>query len=226
MQRAFFDCLRSTPVPFQKAFNRVWFWPTVLATRALASVCPSCLRLRDEVAPGIWLGVAPVFLSDVYSLHKDGIRCVVNTCEEWREHEDLYKEKGIREVYLPTLDHHPPTTEECNQASGIMKETLDAGDKVYVHCKAGRGRSTTVVLYHLVQMSGERPEAVQAAIKKHRGHVVNKWKSEPIQDLWHAMGHEDDGSIAAAAVESTTGSERNSSELPPTRLQQRARKGE
>jgi len=139
-----------------------------------------------------------VFETDVESLHEDGVRCVVNLCEEWREHEALYVKKGMHEVYVPTLDHHAPPASECERASVAMQKVLDSGDKVYVHCKAGRGRSNAIVLYHLIKTTGGRPEIVQNEIKAKRWHISKKWQSEPIQHLWRdIMGHDDDGSIAA-----------------------------
>lgn len=72
-----------------------------------------------------------------------------------------------------------------------------------MHCKAGRGRSNIIVLYHLVKTTGDRPESVHLKMKEHRGHIVRKWNSVPVQQLWSELGHEDDGSVESEKPDRT-----------------------
>jgi atypical dual specificity phosphatase len=52
-----------------------------------------------------------------------------------------------------------------------MREQIAKGGKVYVHCKAGRGRSATVVLCWLVDAKNMTPDEAQSLLFEKRPHV-------------------------------------------------------
>lgn len=70
-------------------------------------------------------------------------------------------------LWLPTPDHTPPSQDQL----GIGVETMDSlvkrKKKVYVHCKHGHGRATTLVAAYFIS-KGRTPEAAFALVKEHR----------------------------------------------------------
>ncbi len=50
-------------------------------------------------------------------------------------------------------------------------EHADRGELTYVHCKAGRGRSTTVVLCYLVKYKGMTPGEALAMVRGKRPQI-------------------------------------------------------
>ena len=50
-------------------------------------------------------------------------------------------------------------------------EHADKGELTYVHCKAGRGRSTTVVLCYLVKYKGMTPGEALAMVRSKRPQI-------------------------------------------------------
>jgi len=53
-------------------------------------------------------------------------------------------------LWLPTTDHFEPTVEDLTKAVKFIAEHEDRGKKVYVHCRAGHGRSAAVVFAWLL----------------------------------------------------------------------------
>lgn len=114
---------------FQGRLTRRWQWWTVLE-------------------PTLILGAVP-FRSDVEKLSKLGVKAIVNTCEEFPGHLDLYEKFGIEQFWMPTVDFRPPKLADVQAAVSFMQRQIGAGKPVYVHCKAGRARSATVVVCYL-----------------------------------------------------------------------------
>jgi atypical dual specificity phosphatase len=56
----------------------------------------------------------------------------------------------MKELYLPTVDHFEPTVEDLETAVHFIKKHQGTGNRVYVHCRAGHGRSAAVVLAWLM----------------------------------------------------------------------------
>ncbi|CRX38882.1 dual specificity protein phosphatase family protein [Estrella lausannensis] len=66
-----------------------------------------------------------------------------------------WEEAGIEQTLIPTSDFNPVPAEKLQQAVALIHDTLARGENVYVHCKAGRGRSATAVICYLLQYQRE-----------------------------------------------------------------------
>lgn len=75
---------------------------------------------------------------------------MVNLCEEYKGPDCSYKQLGIRHLRLPTTDHFESTVEDIERAVQFIAEHEALGKKVYVHCRAGHGRSAAVVFAWLL----------------------------------------------------------------------------
>jgi atypical dual specificity phosphatase len=75
---------------------------------------------------------------------------VINLCEEYRGPDRTYKLLGIRHLHLPTTDHFEPSLIDLKTAVHFIAEHEALGKKVYVHCRAGHGRSAAVVFAWLL----------------------------------------------------------------------------
>lgn len=63
------------------------------------------------------------------------------------------RERGITPehyLWLPTIDHTSPTIEQLERAAAFIKERIEAGEGVYVHCAAGVGRAPLTVAAYLI----------------------------------------------------------------------------
>lgn len=107
----------------------------------------------------VLLGALPS-RSDISELAHLGVGAVVNTCEEFPGYTKELARHGMTQLYLPTLDYQSPSKEAVRRGVEFIQEQVGMGRKVYVHCKAGRGRSATVALAYM--MTAHRLSAQEA----------------------------------------------------------------
>ena len=70
---------------------------------------------------------------------------MINLCDEYKGPVDKYNRLGMKELWLPTVDHFEPSLGDIQRAVNFIHKHKKQGDRVYVHCRAGHGRSAAVV---------------------------------------------------------------------------------
>ena len=63
-------------------------------------------------------------------------------------------------VWIPTADHFSPTPEKLSFGVATLEKLVAQGKKIYLHCKNGHGRSSTLLCAYLMKNKGMT--AVQA----------------------------------------------------------------
>jgi atypical dual specificity phosphatase len=157
---------------------RLLFAPT-LAWNALLGRVLKVRRWWDEIDPAVVLGALP-FAADVPRLAAAGITAVVNTCEEYGGPITAYERFGIEQLRVPIVDFTHPTLAEVEKAVKFMENKVDAGGKVYVHCKAGRGRSATVAACWLMAARRLNRHEAQLRLSQCRPHVNPRIFERPV----------------------------------------------
>ncbi|CAN6807530.1 hypothetical protein Bca4012_001989 [Brassica carinata] len=160
---------------------RALFYPT-LVYNVVRNKVEAEFHWWDRVAQFILLGAVP-FQSDVPRLKELGV-CGVITLNESYETlvpSSLYKSYCIDHLVIATRDYcFAPSMEAICQAVDFIHRNASLGKTTYVHCKAGRGRSTTVVICYLVQHKHMTPEAAYDYVKSIRPRVklaTTQWKA-------------------------------------------------
>ena len=154
------------------------FWPTLMHNFVLGRV----LRVRhwwDRVDPHVILGALP-FKRDAAKLQREGVTGVINMCEEYPGPTARYEQLGIEQLWLPTVDFNHPSEEFVERGAEFIERHAKSGGTVYVHCKAGRARSATIVLWWLVRFRGMTPEAAQRKLLAMRPHINPRVYLRPV----------------------------------------------
>ncbi|XP_031474012.1 phosphatidylglycerophosphate phosphatase PTPMT2-like isoform X2 [Nymphaea colorata] len=137
---------------------RALFYPT-LFYNVVRNKIQAEFRWWDEVDEFLLLGAVP-FPKDVPRLKELGVGGVITLNEPYETlvPTSLYKDHGIKHLEIPTRDYlFAPSYANICRAVDFIHNYASCGMTTYVHCKAGRGRSTTVVLCYLaVQEFGMR----------------------------------------------------------------------
>jgi len=137
----------------------------------------------DAVEPRLLLGARPL-RRDVATFSNLQIDSVVNLCEEFRGPVDLYAKYSIQQLWLPTTDFQPPSLEQIDQGVEYIEARLNQATtnhgKVYVHCKAGRARSATIVLCWMIKYRGMTSESAQRRLLEVRPHVNPSLHQRPV----------------------------------------------
>jgi len=153
----------------QRLYARCVFYPTLAWSFILGRI----LRVRnwwDRIDPNVIVGAYP-FARDVPAMHAAGIRAVVNTCEEYPGPQAEYEKYGIEQLRIPTTDFTHPKLKDVQRAVEFVQQHAEAGETVYIHCKAGRARSATVALCWLMKYRGRSMEEGQATLLESRPHT-------------------------------------------------------
>lgn len=108
---------------------------------------------------------------------KNQVRGVVNLCEEYPGPIDVYKKLGMRQLHLPTTDHFEPTVDDMATAVQFIAEHQAHGKRVYVHCRAGHGRSAAVVLAWLIHKQRPATMLDVATLNRELCHIRNVRKT-------------------------------------------------
>lgn len=112
------------------------------------------LRPREprfvEIAPGLHIGGA-IYPWNVRGLRRRGITAVLNCCWEfqdviWRL---VHRKRSYKQLFLP--DGTAPSMHRLERAVSYLREAINNGETVLVHCAYGKNRSATVIAAYLVE---------------------------------------------------------------------------
>jgi atypical dual specificity phosphatase len=123
-------------------------------------------KIGDFDKGSIYLGILP-FRSYIYDsleyMQKEGINVVVCVTKSFENNSGSfqipikladYKEAGIDVFQIPADDYETLPEDDLETIANYIEEKIKEGKKIYVHCKAGRGRSTQAVVAYLVSKRG------------------------------------------------------------------------
>lgn len=189
----------------QRLRAQMLYWPTLAYNYFLGRVL-KVRRWWDHVDKQVILGARP-FRRDAKKLREIGVTGVVNMCEEYFGPMREYERLGIEQLHLPTVDFTHPLEEHVQAGAAFIEKHVSKGGIVYVHCKAGRARSATIVLWWLVRYRKMTPVEAQAHLIKYREHIHPRVYLRPVIQALYAdwlaeQGSADPTREAKAAVDS------------------------
>ncbi|XP_038683815.1 phosphatidylglycerophosphate phosphatase PTPMT1-like [Tripterygium wilfordii] len=151
---------------------RALFYPTLLYN-VVRNKIQTEFHWWDRVDEFILLGAVP-FPTDVPLLKELGVSGVVTLNEPYETLVPtlLYRAHCIDHLVIPTRDYlFAPSFTDITQAVDFIQGNVSLGKTTYVHCKAGRGRSTTIVLCYLVEHRHMTPDAAYKFVRSIRPRV-------------------------------------------------------
>jgi len=159
---------------------RVIFYPTL----AYGVFMEKMLQRRhwyDRIDETVILGALP-FRSVTQKILDENVRAVINMTESyetrfWVTSPAEWAERGVEYLSLSTPDiiAAPTQVDLYRGVQFIMKHRL-LGNTVYVHCKAGRTRSTTVVACYLMTLHNWDAHRAVEFIRDKRPHIRIRMK--------------------------------------------------
>ncbi|XP_067667230.1 phosphatidylglycerophosphatase and protein-tyrosine phosphatase 1-like [Haliotis asinina] len=165
-------------------FTKLAFYPTVGYTLFMGQV--TSRKYYNRIDDTVVLGALPIKWILKELVAKENVTALVSVNENFEleslgpSKEDL-QHYGIKQLHLPTVDYvGTPSQDNIRRAVDFIAKYRQRKETVYVHCKAGRTRSSTVVACYLMETYNYTPEQAVDFIKERRKHVwirEKQWNS-------------------------------------------------
>ena len=154
------------------------FWPIACSQYAMSKL--GLFQWYSEVyrdgKSRVLLGAVPWPKSTTETLlAKEHVTAVLNVIGEKYI---LFNVNSRLDVPMPDFAH--PRYDDIKQAVEYLDTCVKSGETVYVHCRAGKGRSATVVMCWLVSRMGYTPETAQEYLERKRPQVLSSLKDREV----------------------------------------------
>jgi len=145
----------------------------------------------DRIDDTVLLGALPFKSLTNELVTKEKVKGVVSMNEDyelwfWVNRRDDWQKLGVEFLQLSTTDiFESPPQDKLRKGVQFVQKFEGTGYSVYVHCKAGRTRSATLVGCYLMQKYNWRPEDAVEFIRSRRQHVLLGWKQWDALHIFH-----------------------------------------
>ncbi|XP_060117450.1 phosphatidylglycerophosphatase and protein-tyrosine phosphatase 1 isoform X2 [Heteronotia binoei] len=169
---------------------RLLFYPTLLYTLAREWLPGSRRPWFSRIDRTVLLGALPL-RGKCRQLVEENVRGVITMNEEYEtrflccSHQE-WEAMGVECLRLSTVDLTGiPSLENLQKGVQFLLKHRECGNSVYVHCKAGRFRSATMVAAYLIQLYQWTPQEAIEAIAKIRPHIIIRQKQVHLLEEFH-----------------------------------------
>ena len=86
-------------------------------------------------------------------------------------------------LWLPTKDHTPPSADQLQLGARYIKNLVEEGKMLYVHCKNGHGRAPTLVSAYYILTGKTADEAIAFVESKREGAHIEDVQKEALREF-------------------------------------------
>jgi atypical dual specificity phosphatase len=116
---------------------------------------------------------------DLAALGRVGISVVYSLTEEWTPDAAAFHEAGLALRHVPMPDRAPPTDVQARDVCRAVETDMAAARAVAFHCRAGRGRTGTLLAAQLIWRGLSPEDAIAQARARNP-----KWIESEAQEAW------------------------------------------
>jgi protein-tyrosine phosphatase len=140
----------------------------------------------SQITPQLWLGGAPVTAADYARLVACGITAVVDVRAERQDDSAFYQRHGIAYARYRVPDVTVPDAATIGAAVDWIRDRVDEGRVVLVHCAKGRGRSATLLAGYLMRERGHDYDAARELLETKRRLTKLEPRHRAVLEAWLA----------------------------------------
>ncbi len=133
----------------------------------------------SQLSPQLFLGGQHYYKQGYAAMRRRGITAIVNMR---RQHSDVAKGiAGERHLQLATTDNTPPSVQDLTRGAIFIRDEIERGGKVYIHCAVGCGRAPTMAAAYLIS-AGHTPASALERIRQTRPFINPTAKQRRVLD--------------------------------------------
>ncbi|XP_066143740.1 phosphatidylglycerophosphatase and protein-tyrosine phosphatase 1 [Euwallacea fornicatus] len=177
-------------------FARVTFYPTLVYNVLMEKLTHR--KWYNRIDDTVILGALPFPSIATELIEKENVKAVVSMNEDYElflaNDSKCWKKLGIAFLQLATTDiFATPCQSKLVEGVKFINQFVDPNkvasgrsvSSVYVHCKAGRTRSATLVGCYLMQRYNWSPEQAVNHMKEKRPHILMHKKQWEALEIYH-----------------------------------------
>lgn len=158
------------------AAARVLFYPTLAYNVVMEKV--SSRHWFNRIDDTVLLGALPFRSMTKELVEQEHVRGVVTMNEDYETQyfcnsATEWQSAGVEQLVLSTVDlTGVPSLADLHRGVEFTLRLREEGSSVYVHCKAGRSRSATMVAAYLIKLHRVSPEEACSRLFSIRPHIL------------------------------------------------------
>ncbi|XP_063231155.1 phosphatidylglycerophosphatase and protein-tyrosine phosphatase 1 [Bacillus rossius redtenbacheri] len=163
---------------------RISFYPTLFYNVVMEKI--SHRRWYDRIDETVILGALPFRSMTNKLLNEENVKAVVSMNEDYELNflangGKQWARHGVQFLQLSTTDiFETPDQDKLRRGVEFMERFQGSRASVYVHCKAGRTRSATLVGCYLMSKHGWTPAEAVEFMRARRPHILlhsKQWRA-------------------------------------------------
>ncbi|XP_075044195.1 phosphatidylglycerophosphatase and protein-tyrosine phosphatase 1 [Mixophyes fleayi] len=173
----------------QSVATRVLFYPTLLYNVVMEKV--SRRKWYDRIDETVILGALPFRGMSDTLIKEESVRGVITMNEEYEtrhlcHNSQQWEALGVEQLRLSTVDFTGvPTLQHLQKGVEFVHKHQQMGNSVYIHCKAGRSRSATMVAAYLIERHKWKPDVATSFITDIRPHILIRNSQQQILEQFY-----------------------------------------
>ena len=124
--------------------------------------------------------------NDVFTIQKLGVKCVIDMRSESIFDQSLFESIGINYFNIPVDNYFAPELDQIDNAIEYINSNISVDNNILIHCKAGVGRSSLIIIAYLITTGLDLFESMKIVQSNRWGANLNNIQFQKLKK-WYEL---------------------------------------